>query len=69
VSDPTPTPPTPSPPTPLKITDVNLARLFEPTDEYACAQCGFRLKGLPDEGACGRGNERKDLEQANPNLP
>ena len=61
--------PTPVPPPQLKIADVNMARLFEPTREYGCAQCGFRLKGLPDEGACGRGNERKDLEQANPNLP
>lgn len=44
--------PTPVPPPQLTIADVNMARLFEPTNEYACAKCAFRLKGLPDEGAC-----------------
>ena len=64
MSDPTPTPPTPTPPTPLKITDVNLARLFEPTNEYACAQCAFRLKGLPDEGVCPECGQRYTRETA-----
>ena len=44
--------PTPTRAPKLKIANIDLARLFKPTDEYACAQCAFRLKGLPDEGVC-----------------
>ena len=56
--------PTPVPPPQLKIADVNMARLFEPTREYGCAQCGFRLKGLPDEGACPECGQRYTRETA-----
>ena len=58
MTDPHPhTPPEPKPPEPTpskpNVSDDDLVpSLFQPTAEYACAGCSFRLKGLPDEGAC-----------------